>query len=106
MPVEILEPKTQKNVRPSKGWVVIVYNDDHHTFQYVVECLCQIVHLTPKQALDKAFEIHTQGKSVVAGPMSKYEAQEISNKIAKYGPDPYSHNPEKNVGLKTSVEEA
>ena len=112
MSVETLNPETSfeieadEDVRPSKGWVVVVYNDNHHTFQYVIECLCQILHMTSEQALNRAVEIHNEGESVVAGPMSKYEAQEIANKIAKYGPDPYSLDPKKNVGLKTSVKEA
>lgn len=112
MQTETLDPKTasytedDEDVRPAKGWVVIVFNDNHHTFDYVIECLCKVVCLSPDKALIKALEIHETGQSIVAGPMSKYEATEVANKIAKYGPDKLSLKPDLNVGLKTKVEEA
>lgn len=105
-PTPLLDVETAQEVSPQRGWVVVVYNDDHHTFPYVILVFCAILQVSAEEANRLAMTIHTQGEAVVAGPMSKYEAAEISLKIASFGPDPFSIKPTSNVGLKTSIKEA
>lgn len=112
MSTQIEEPQIEvdvepeEDIRPAKGYVVVLHNDNHHTFVYVIEVLCKVVETTVDQAEALAREIHEKGKAVVAGPMSNYEAKQIANKIASYGPDPWSSKPKTNIGLKVTVEEA
>ncbi|MCC5877450.1 MAG: ATP-dependent Clp protease adaptor ClpS [Candidatus Sumerlaeia bacterium] len=105
-PLPLLEQETGAEVKPQRGWVVVVYNDDHHTFIYVIMVFCAILQVSAEDANRLATTIHTKGEAVVAGPMSKYEAVEISQKIASFGPDPFSMKPTTNIGLKTSIKEA
>jgi ATP-dependent Clp protease adapter protein ClpS len=91
--------------KPQRGWIVIVFNDNHHTFNYVIDFLCKLVGVSLDEAQKLANQIHTEGRASVAGPMSRYEALLIANKIASYGPDPWSRRPTVNVGIKTAVEQ-
>ncbi len=51
---------------------LIVWNDDVHTFDYVIECLIQICGHTPEQAEQCTLLIHFKGKcSVKSGAIEK-----------------------------------
>ena len=48
---------------------LIVYNDDHNTFEWVIECFIDILGHTSVQAEQLALIIHTKGKATVkTGP--------------------------------------
>jgi ATP-dependent Clp protease adaptor protein ClpS len=48
---------------------IIVYNDDHNTFEWVIECFIDILGHTSVQAEQLALIIHTKGKATVkTGP--------------------------------------
>lgn len=103
-PLVVAEPEV--TVAPARGWVVVLHNDDHHTFVYVILVLCRTIHVSAEEAERLAIEVHNAGSAVVAGPMSKYEAAEIATALGSYGPDPWSRAPQKNVGLKATIREA
>jgi len=86
----ITELETEQQPTVNRGWVVVVFNDDVHTFEYVVRVFCRILMVGADKAERMAYNIHTQGQEVVAGPMSKYEAEEIVTKIRNFGPDPWA----------------
>lgn len=44
------------------GFVLIVHNDDHNTFEWVIECLTTICKHTAEQAEQCALFIHFKGK--------------------------------------------
>ena len=44
---------------------LIVYNDDHNTFDWVIECLVEVVGHTSTQAEQNAMIIHYKGKAAV-----------------------------------------
>lgn len=50
----------------AKHWNVVVWNDDIHTFDYVIEVLMKIVGINESDAFKHAHTIHTAGKSIVA----------------------------------------
>lgn len=51
---------------------LIVYNDDHNTFQWVIECFCKYLGHTSEQAEQCAMIIHFKGKcQVKRGPKEK-----------------------------------
>ncbi len=53
---------------------IIVYNDDHNTFDWVIECFTEILGHTSVQAEQLALIIHTKGKATVkTGPREELE---------------------------------
>ena len=48
-----------------KSYRLMVYNDDFHTFDYVIDALMEICEHTYEQALQCTLLIHNRGKCVV-----------------------------------------
>jgi len=44
---------------------IIVYNDDHNTFDWVIDCFVDILKHTPEQAEQCSLLIHFKGKASV-----------------------------------------
>ena len=44
---------------------LIVYNDDHNSFEWVIECFTEILNHTNEQAEQLALIIHFKGKATV-----------------------------------------
>lgn len=44
---------------------LIIHNDDHNTFDWVIEALMEVCHHTPHQAEQCAYIIHHRGKYAV-----------------------------------------
>ncbi len=44
---------------------IIVYNDDHNTFEWVIECFMQVLRYANEQAEQLALIIHNKGKATV-----------------------------------------
>jgi ATP-dependent Clp protease adaptor protein ClpS len=44
---------------------IIVYNDDHNSFEWVIECFMQVLRHTSEQAEQLALIIHNKGKGTV-----------------------------------------
>lgn len=47
------------------GSKLVVFNDDHNSFDWVIECFCNYLKHTPEQAEQLALIIHTKGKAAV-----------------------------------------
>ncbi len=47
------------------GANLIVYNDDYNTFDWVIECLMDVLDHTPEQAEQLSLIIHFKGKATV-----------------------------------------
>ncbi|MBK7640025.1 MAG: ATP-dependent Clp protease adaptor ClpS [Bacteroidetes bacterium] len=58
----------------ANGSVLIVHNDDHNTFDWVIECLISICKHTKEQAEQCALFIHFKGK---------YGVKHASKKVLK-----------------------
>jgi ATP-dependent Clp protease adaptor protein ClpS len=65
---------------------VVIYNDDTHTYDYVVEVLTKCCKLTKDQAFRCAVETDMTGRSMVFFG-SKEKCEDVCNKILDYGPD-------------------
>jgi ATP-dependent Clp protease adaptor protein ClpS len=51
---------------------VVLFNDDVHSFEEVINQLIKAVQCTFEKARDYTFEVHVKGQSVVfSGPMSR-----------------------------------
>lgn len=60
---EVLVEDKQDDV--GKKAQLIVYNDDHNTFDWVIECFVAILEHTPEQSEQLALIIHFKGKATV-----------------------------------------
>lgn len=47
------------------GSKLVVYNDDHNSFEYVIECFCAYLKHSSEQAEQLAWIIHNKGKATV-----------------------------------------
>jgi ATP-dependent Clp protease adaptor protein ClpS len=62
-----LENREERQTKTYPNYRVIMYNDDVHTFDFVIDLLCRTVPgMTAPKANDHAWEIHTTGLSIVA----------------------------------------
>jgi len=44
---------------------LVVYNDDHNTFDWVIDCFVDVLRHSPEQAEQCAMLIHFKGKAIV-----------------------------------------
>ncbi len=44
---------------------IVVYNDDHNTFEWVIQCFMEILDHSPEQSEQLAYIIHFKGKATV-----------------------------------------
>jgi len=50
---------------------IIVFNDDHNTFEWVIECFMQVLRHASEQAEQLALIIHNKGKATVKSGTKK-----------------------------------
>ena len=58
-------PQTDEKTRLLPPYHVILENDDHHTFEFVISVLQKVFRITEQQATIFAMEAHTKGRAVV-----------------------------------------
>jgi ATP-dependent Clp protease adapter protein ClpS len=67
--IEIVEDQDTDITQASR---VVLYNDNWHTFDEVIEQLMKAVNCTYEQARSFAFEVHVKGKAIVfSGSLKK-----------------------------------
>lgn len=57
--------ETTTDTGEDSGWKVLVWDDNIHTFDYVIEVFVKHFGITEVIAARKAWQIHTKGKSVL-----------------------------------------
>ncbi len=67
-----------------KFWNVIVWNDDIHSFEEVIDCLMQVLGINEQDAFTHAYTVHTLGKSVVASETQE-KAEHYHAQIEEFG---------------------
>jgi len=83
-------PKTKEQELPEldeildKVYAVIVWNDDIHTFDYVIECLMRYCEHAHEQAEQCTYLIHFKGKCDVKRG-SKEKMEKIYKKLSTCG---------------------
>jgi len=55
----------QEKKNDNRGWSLILHNDDHHAFDFVIGSLMEVLDHTAEQAEQCAFIAHTKGKCLV-----------------------------------------
>jgi ATP-dependent Clp protease adaptor protein ClpS len=80
------DDQTETVIKPQRHFKVILFNDEDHTYQYVVEMLTASAELSADAAFRCAVEVDVSGKTIVYyGTHS--DSMDVMNKIVNYGPD-------------------
>lgn len=94
MPVvlpEVLEETEVEEKTPGGPWKVVLWDDDEHTYDYVIEMLMEICNMTIEKAYYHALEVDTEKRTIVfTGELE--HAEYIHERIITYGPDPRMPN--------------
>ncbi len=87
-------PETKNKPRKQPQYVVIVENDDRHTFLYVIEVLQKVCGHRLEEAERLANEVHHTGRAVVW--QGSLEVAELKrDQILCLGPDFFARKPVK-----------
>src|SRR5437016_2168379 len=80
------QTQEQQKTKRQPPYNVILFNDDDHSFEYVIAMLQQLFGYPPEKGFQMAFTVHTQGRVVVA-TTSKERAELKRDQIHAFGPD-------------------
>ena len=61
----ILEPEIDSSTNIGLPFIVVLYNDDHHTFDEVIVQLQKATNCSFEAARDYAFTVHVKGQAEV-----------------------------------------
>jgi ATP-dependent Clp protease adapter protein ClpS len=71
-PTGIIEPESEEEVNVDLPYKVILYNDDVHSFDEVINQLIKAIKCSFEKARSLAFEAHVKGKAIVySGELSQ-----------------------------------
>jgi ATP-dependent Clp protease adaptor protein ClpS len=80
--------KSRRRVRPSQipKYHVVLWDDNDHTYDYVIEMLVRLFRHSPETAFRMAVEVDTRGR-VIVDTTSKERAELKRDQIHAYGAD-------------------
>lgn len=88
-PVEQQEEPADQKPKRLPPYAVVVYNDELHTFAYVIETFMKVFGYAQEKCYQLALAIHTEGRGIVwSGP--KEVAELKRDQIRSAGPDLYA----------------
>lgn len=68
-------------------WKVVLWDDDEHTYDYVIEMLVEVCGMSEEKAFGHALEVDSEKKTIVfTGELE--HAEHIQEMILTYGADP------------------
>ena len=59
----LTDESTSTDVLPP--YVIIIFNDDVHTFEFVIKVLCTVFRISVERAFNHAHEIHENNQAIV-----------------------------------------
>lgn len=69
-PTGIIEPEIEEETTVGFPFKVILYNDDWHSFDEVINQIIKATNCSFEKARDLTFEVHVKGKAIVFhGPL-------------------------------------
>lgn len=85
-------------------WNVILYDDDHHTYEYVIRMLMSLFGHPLERSIEFAREVDTTGRAIVE-TTTRERAELKRDQIHAFGADP--HSTKKSAGsMSASIEPA
>lgn len=82
---------------------VVLFDDNQHTYDYVIEMLCHLFLMSPAKAFRHAVEVDTAGRTVVI-TCELPQAEFARDQIHAYGPD--WRMPQSNQSMRAAIEPA
>lgn len=80
------EAATETLTQTELSYKIVLFNDEEHTYDYVVELLTRICKLSRENAFRCAVEVDMTGRTIVYYG-SRPECERVCSQILKYGPD-------------------
>ena len=80
------ETNTETLAKPALNWKVVLFNDEEHTYDYVVEMLTSACKLSRENAFRCAVEVDMTGRTIVFYG-TRSDCESVCAKILAYGPD-------------------
>lgn len=81
MQEELVEELSEVTIGDILDNKLIVFNDDHNSFEWVTECFVKYLEHTPEQAEQCAYFIHTKGKyAVKKGSYNSLKPKQLKRK--------------------------
>lgn len=80
------EELTQDQTKTLRHWKVVLFNDEDHTYDYVVALLVAVCGMAKEQAFRCAVEVDLTGRTVVFYG-TKEDCARLSGKINTWGAD-------------------
>ena len=75
--------------KPQPPYAVVLFNDEEHSFQYVIEALMKVFGYPPEKSYALTLQIHNDGKGIVwSGTLELAELKR--DQIRSAGPDFYA----------------
>ena len=68
-------------------WYVVLWDDNEHTYLYVIRMLVKLFRMSPEVAMKHAFEVDSEGVTILAR-LPRAEASEKRNQVLRFGGDP------------------
>ena len=81
-----LKEEREEKVKRQPPYNVVLLNDDDHSFDYVIHMLQALFGYPPEKGYQMAYEVHTQGRVIVA-TTTKEHAELKRDQIHAFGPD-------------------
>jgi ATP-dependent Clp protease adaptor protein ClpS len=81
-----VETESETDARAERACKVLLYNDEEHTYDYVVEMLSHACGLTREKAFRCAVEVDLTGRTIVYFG-TRPACKAVAEKIRAYGPD-------------------
>ncbi|HEX2611967.1 MAG TPA: ATP-dependent Clp protease adaptor ClpS [Fibrobacteria bacterium] len=85
-PEESPETGVETEIRADRACKVLLYNDEEHTYDYVVEMLSHACGLSREKAFRCAVEVDLTGRTIVYFG-TRPACKAVAEKIKAYGPD-------------------
>jgi ATP-dependent Clp protease adaptor protein ClpS len=87
-PIVRTKEKQKDKTKKQPPFHVILFNDNDHSFEYVIGMLQKLFGHPPEKGYQMALEVHTRGR-VVVDTTSKERAELKRDQIHAFGPDPW-----------------
>lgn len=85
-PKEAPDTEAETDARAERACKVLLYNDEEHTYDYVVEMLAHACGLSREKAFRCAVEVDLTGRTIVHFG-TRPACKAVAEKITAYGPD-------------------
>ena len=76
-------PREKTRTKQLPPYNVILENDDHHSFEFVVNTLAKALGYSQERCFQLTMQAHTSGRAIVWTGMKENDSRECRNSIGK-----------------------